>query len=82
MIELGDKIRDKVSGMIGVATEKREYLNGCIQFAVSPKVKSDATELPGWCIDEGQLEIVKKGFIKPKKKAIKKNSGGPTIKIH
>ena len=75
MIKLGDKVKDKISGLEGIAVEKREYLNGCIQYAVQPKMKKGATELPSWCIDEAQLEVV------GKKKVVKKSdTGGPMVK--
>ena len=70
--------KDKISGLIGIATSRTEYLNGCVQYAVMPKIKKGATEIPHWNIDEGQLETIKtKKPIKVKKKKI----GGPMIKL-
>ena len=77
MIELGDKVSDKVSGLVGIVTEKREFLNGCIQYVVSPKMKVGDKELPAWSIDEGQLTVISKKTIKSKKR----DNGGPTMKV-
>lgn len=35
---LGEKVRDGVTGFKGVITARVEYLNGCLQYCVEPKV--------------------------------------------
>ena len=62
-IELGNKVRDKVTGFEGIAIAKIEYINGCIQFCVKPKVKEDGKMPDGEYIDVDDLEIVYKGII-------------------
>ncbi len=74
MIKLGDKVKDKVTGFTGIATAKCEYLNGCIQFCVMPKMKAkDGKHPDGIFVDQGQLDVVgaKKVVVK------KKRTGGP-----
>ena len=78
MIKLGETVIDKVSGLVGVASSRTEFLNGCVQYGVTPKVKKGATEMPTWNIDQGQLELVK--TAKPVK-VKKKVSGGPPVKL-
>jgi len=70
MIKLGQKLRDKVTGLEGIAVAKVEYLNGCIQFCIKPKSKTkNEVKMPeGVYIDEGQLEIVSKGLSTSKKR--------------
>ncbi len=77
MIELGSKVRHTVSGLVGVVTSRTEYLNGCVQYAVMPKIKKGATELPSWNIDEEQLEVI----TSKKSKVKESRPGGPTYKI-
>lgn len=69
MIELGQTVRDKVTGFTGIATAKIEYLNGCLQFHVRPKMatpkKGEAPKYPeGKYIDVEQLDVVGKSKIK------------------
>ena len=78
MIKLGEKVKDKVSGIIGVAVSRIEYLNGCIQYGVQPKFKKDEDEIKTWNIDEEQLESVKKKILKIKKTP----TGGATKKAN
>lgn len=72
-IELGDTVRDKVSGFKGTATSKTEFLNGCIQYDIIPKVGKDNKIIEGVAIDENSLEVIKKK-LKPR---VKKETGGP-----
>lgn len=58
MIELGKKVRDTVSGFVGVAVARHTYLNGCSRYSVQPEVDKDG-KLPEWqAFDEMQLCIV------------------------
>lgn len=71
-IKLGNKVRDKVTGYEGVATARVEYLNGCVQYCVKPKVGSDGKMPDHEYIDIQQLEVVSEGeAITPSK------TGGP-----
>ncbi len=76
-IKLGDKVRCKHTGFTGVATSKTEFINGCIQYDVVPKVGKDNKVPEGVAIDSQSLELVNK----PKKKVIKKETGGAMRKI-
>lgn len=80
-IQLGDKVRCKVTGFVGVAISKTEFLNGCIQYDVVPKVTKDNKILDGVSIDEQSLEVVSKKK-KPKKFWKKESTGGRMNKAH
>jgi len=62
MVQLGQKVRDAVSGYEGIVTARTEWLNGCVRITVHPRVakeKSGAQTLAdGQVFDEEQLEIV------------------------
>ena len=78
MIELGQKVKDKVTGFTGIATARIEYLNGCVQILVTPKMatpkKGETQEYPtATYVDVEQLDIVGR---KSSKKAKKDTGGG------
>ena len=79
-IQLGDKVRDRVTGYEGIATSKTEFLNGCIQIEVTPRLKKGTNMKPedilGIGIDLGQLDKVSDG-LNAKKPIVKKDKGGP-----
>ncbi len=75
-IELGDEVKCKVTGFVGIAVMKTEFLNGCVQYSVAPKVGKDNKLQEEMSIDQQQLEV-----IIPKNKPMKERStGGATRK--
>jgi len=71
-IQLGDKVKDKVSGFVGVAVAKTEFINGCIQYNVMPKAGKDGKMPEEVGIDEQSLEVI----VQKRKKIKKKDTGG------
>ena len=67
MITLGEEVKDKVSGFKGIATSRVEYLNGCIQYGVTPKVEKHNKKVDTCYIDEDQLVVVSTGVNTKKK---------------
>ena len=78
-IKLGQRLKDKVTGLTGIATSRCEYLNGCVQFAIQPPVNEKGENVTDIWIDEGQLEFVDHGVLpesKPKPKPQASSGGG------
>ena len=74
--ELGVRVKDRVSEMIGIVDMRAQYLNGCIRYSVQPKIKKDGDRPESWWIDEAQIELVDEGL---NKKPVKiKRTGGPS----
>lgn len=72
MVNLGDKVKDTITGFVGIAVARHSYLNGCNRVTIQPVVKKDGSLLEAQTFDEPQLELVKK------KKVVGDNStGGP-----
>jgi hypothetical protein len=86
-IKLGDKVRDKITGYIGIATARTLFLNGCVQYSVTKKLKIGETidKEGDPSIDERCLEIVEERVIESKEYEDEdededddKSNGGPT----
>jgi len=62
--ELGDKVKDTVTGFKGIATAKSEFLNGCVRFLITPEVVGKAQTLPdeAW-FDVARIEVLKKSVV-------------------
>lgn len=58
MVNLGDKVKDTLSGFTGVAVSSHHYLHGCTRITVQPEVKEDGTLPETQTFDEPQLEVV------------------------
>ena len=74
-IEFGKMGKDKVTGFEGIITGCCEYLYGCSQYLLTPKVKEDNTKQDGHWFDEGRIEVVGDAINPEDVKA--EENGGP-----
>lgn len=77
MVELGDKVRDKVTGLTGIAVSRHSYLNGCDRIGVQQPVDKDGKLPDAPCFDEPQLEVLDAGVAAPDPVESSKRTGGP-----
>lgn len=59
--QIGDEVRDIVSGYTGIVVARTEWANGCVRYGVQGKVKEEYAE-PAW-IDREQLEVRVRGKL-------------------
>jgi len=59
-INLGDEVKDVVSGFKGTAVGITTWLHGCNRVIVCPKVGKDGKKIESESFDEAQLEVIKK----------------------
>lgn len=72
-LNLGDKVKDKITGLTGIVTCQSRWLNGCIRYAVQPEKLKDGVPADLQHLDEQQLERVKSGAVKIQQA----DTGGP-----
>lgn len=63
MIHLGDKVKDKVSGLTGIVVARTEWLYGCIRLTVQPQELHDGRPVDGYTFDEPQAELIQRGAV-------------------
>ena len=66
MIKLGDKVKDRVSGFVGIATARAEWLNRCIRINITAQTLKDGKSVDEW-FDEDNVIRIGVGVNKPKK---------------
>lgn len=76
MIRLGQTVKDRVTGFTGIAISRVEYLNGCVQFCVKPRMRKSGEMPEGHYIDDVQLEVVGDGVSIPSEPG-----GGPMADV-
>ena len=59
---LGKHMKCKVTGYEGIATSRVEYLNGCVQYCIKPKMLTDGKMPEGEYIDIQQLDVIGEGI--------------------
>lgn len=61
-IELGDQVKDVVSGWEGLATARYDYLNGCVRWEIAGADKDGKPD--SYVFDQQQIQIMEKGRFK------------------
>ena len=64
MVNLGDKVRDVVTDFEGIVIGRVEYLTGCNQCLVTPKIDKDGKRQTGEWFDEQRLQVLEAGAVK------------------
>ena len=75
MINLGDTVKDPISGFEGVAVSSHEYLHGCVRISVQPVVGDDGKLPDTASFDEPQLIVIEASQEKPQPRS--ERTGGP-----
>ena len=59
-IELGDRVKDPITGLTGIATCITTWLHGCIRVGIQPESFKDGKKADDVYFDQSQLVLVKK----------------------
>jgi len=62
MAELGDLVKDKITGFVGCIEIVSNYLNGCRRMGIKPIELREGKPIESQFYDEPQLEIVEAGW--------------------
>jgi hypothetical protein len=71
-VNLGDVVKDKITGFQGMVIAITHWLNGCIRINVQPQALKDGKPIESECFDIQQIEVVK-----AKASPVTKRPGGP-----
>lgn len=63
-ISLGDRVKDRISGVKGICVGYHYWLYGCERITIQPEEHKDGKPADGICVDAAQVEVVKAGVIK------------------
>ena len=77
IFELGDRVKDIVTGFTGVVMSRMEFLTGCSQYGISPtKLDKDGKRVDWEYFDENRLMKTGKGITLKKKNSKEKEIKG------
>lgn len=57
-MDVGQVLKDKITGFTGVAVAKTEWLNGCVRMTLQPREMREGKPIDSQTFDVEQLEIV------------------------
>ena len=72
-IDLGDKVKDTITGYTGIAVAKTDWLHGCTRITVKSQTLKDGAPIKSQTFDEPQLKLLKSKSVKRGRK----DTGGP-----
>lgn len=75
MVQLGDEVKDKVTGFKGIVIGITQFLNGCARVGVQAPADKDGSIKPAEWFDDMQLSVTKAAKVK----VGPRNTGGPMI---
>ncbi len=77
MVELGDKVKDRINSFTGIVTGRAEYLYGCVHVLVAPvAIPADGKHPDGVWLDEERVEVIERGAMAKPGSAMER-AGGP-----
>jgi len=59
---LGEKVRDRITGLEGIAICRSVWLNGCVRVVVQPQELKDGRPVDTYTCDEPDLVTVAEGI--------------------
>ncbi len=57
-IIIGSEVKDRITGFSGVVTGRAEYITGCTQCLVVPRLSADGNYREGQWFDEQRLDPI------------------------
>jgi hypothetical protein len=60
---LGKEGKDKITGFKGIITARAQYLTGCDQYGLTPKVDEKGATQTCEFFDEARIEIIGNGIL-------------------
>lgn len=80
-LNLGDKVKDTVTGFTGIAVARTTWLHGCDRVTIQPEgLTKEGKVHDNFTFDEMQLVVVKENAVKSTREGVnktKKVTGGP-----
>ena len=73
MVNLGDEVKDLITGFQGIVTAKTDYIYGCTRVQVQPPVGKDGKIPETGTFDAPGLKVIKAAKIK----RASNDTGGP-----
>lgn len=73
-VKLGDKARDKITGLTGIIVAMTHWLNGCLRITIQPQVLHEGKPVDNCTFDAEQVELVS-----AEPPPATKPTGGPSI---
>ena len=75
--KLGDKVKDRVTGLEGIVVARTDWLNGCIRMVVQPQELKDGEPVKSSSFDIEELIVIQADALNPKPQERRTNGPMP-----
>lgn len=79
--ELGDRVKDIITGFTGIVYARIEWFNGCHRYALTSEKTDDKGKPVEVNTDSEQLQLIEPAAVKPRERDGAK-TGGPYPDVH
>lgn len=83
-VNLGDEVKDTVTGFQGIASSRTIYLNGCERIGIQPPMDKEGKIPEAYHFDIDQIQVIKAGKVKGANSKLETKAtartGGPIAK--
>lgn len=62
-LQLGDKVKDVVTGFTGILIAEHKWLHGCRRVTIQPQELKDGKPVEAQSFDDQQCELVEAGVV-------------------
>ena len=78
-LALGDRVKDRLTGLTGIIVARTEWLNYCNRYTVQPQKIKDGKPVESTVFDEGDLTLLMAAVFNGEQKKVRRNmyTGGP-----
>lgn len=80
-VQLGDKVQDSITGLVGKVTAVHKYVTGCARASIQPPVGPDGKVPDTYGCDVTTLTVLEPANTTPAMEATRR-SGGPHADPH
>lgn len=64
-VMVGDRVRDPVSGLVGIVQSRTQWLYGCVRLGIQPIGSKDGKPFETFIVDEPQVEVIAENGEEP-----------------
>lgn len=79
-INLGDLVKDRITGLQGIVVARTEWLNGCRRVNVQPRELKDGKPVECCSFDIEELQVLETNVLAPKPEERITNGPMPNVR--
>ena len=76
-VQLGDQVKDTITGLKGIVIGLCDYLYGCRRLVIQPSIDKDGQYVESIWVDEPQVKVLRRAVVQASASQRKDRPAGP-----